>query len=122
MDPISKKPARISVAKKVLIWGGTFLFIVLIVAGIFLYYNFNRLLSDALIKSFNSSIISDVYELEFKDLNVNLVLGNIKVNYVALQPREKTLKEYPFINSSFRLNTKEILLSNVEILKLLKQI
>ncbi len=121
MKAISKKPARISAAKKVLIRGGTFLFIVLIVAGIFLYKNFNRLLSNALIKSFNSSIISDVYELEFKDLNVNLVLGNIKVNDVELQPREKPLKEYPYINSSFRLNTKEILLSNVEILKLLKQ-
>lgn len=121
MNSISKKPARVSIVKKVLIGGGIFLFIALITSGIFLYNNFNRLLSDALIKSFNSSLISDVYELKFKDLNVNLALGNIKVNDVILQPREKPLREYSYINSSFRLNTKEILLTNVEILTLLKK-
>lgn len=107
--------------KKVLLWFLAIIILVLTGAGIFLYQNFNRLLSDALKNSFNSSLISDVYELKFKDLNVNFVLGNIKVNNVVLQPREKPFKVYPYINSSFRFSTKEILLNNVEIYTLLKQ-
>ena len=97
-------------------------FIILIsIGGFFLYNNFNRLLSEALIKSFETTIASDVYELKFKDLNVNLFLGDIKVFDVELHPREKPLKDYTYINSSFRLSTKKLLLSNVEILTLLKQ-
>lgn len=107
--------------KKVLLWFLAIIILVLTGTGIFLYHNFNRLLSDALKNSFNSSLISDVYELKFKDLNVNFALGNIKVNNVVLQPREKPLKVYPYINSSFRFSTKEILLNNVEIYTLLKQ-
>lgn len=107
--------------KKVLLWFLAIIILVLTGAGIFLYHNFNRLLSDALKNNFNSSLISDVYELKFKDLNVNFALGNIKVNNVVLQPREKPLKVYPYINSSFRFSTKEILLNNVEIYTLLKQ-
>ncbi len=107
--------------KKVLLWFFAIIILVLTGAGIFLYNNFNRLLSEALKNSFNSTLISDVYELEFKDLDINFVLGNIKVNNVLLQPREKPLKDYAYINSSFRFSTKEILLNNVEILTLLKQ-
>ena len=107
--------------KKVLLWFFAIIILVLTGAGIFLYNNFNRLLSEALKNSFNSTLISDVYELEFKDLDINFVLGNIKVNNVVLQPREKPLKDYAYINSSFRFSTKEILLNNVEILTLLKQ-
>ena len=107
--------------KKVLLWFFAIIILVLTGAGIFLYNNFNRLLSEALKNSFNSTLISDVYELEFKDLDINFVLGNIKVNNVVLQPRKKPLKYYAYINSSFRFSTKEILLNNVEILTLLKQ-
>ena len=107
--------------KKVLLWFFAIIILVLTGAGIFLYNNFNRLLSEALKNSFNSTLISDVYELEFKDLDINFVLGNIKVNNVVLQSREKPLKYYAYINSSFRFSTKEILLNNVEILTLLKQ-
>jgi len=121
MDPISKKPVRNSVTKQVLIWVTVSFFVVLIIAGFFLYNNFNRLLSESLIKSFNSTLVSDVYELKFKNLNVNLVLGNIKVNDVELKPREKPLKKYPYINSSLKLSTKEILLTDVEIMTLLKR-
>lgn len=93
---------------------------VLILAGAFLYINFNRLLSEALLKSFNSSIAADVYELKFENLRVNGFEGSIRVLDVSLQPREKPLKDYPYINSSFRLTTEEITLENVEIRTLLK--
>jgi len=121
MEPKSKKTSGKFSFKKVSLWiiGG--FFVVILVAGLFLYNNFNKLLSNALTNSFNSSLASDVYELKFKDLSVNLALGNIKVNDVVLQPREKPLKEYPYINSSFKLSTKEILLTNVELVTLLKQ-
>jgi hypothetical protein len=95
--------------------------VVLGAAALFLYINFNRLLSDALMKNFNSSLVSQVYELKFKGLNVNIFEGNIRVKNVILQPREKPLKDYPYINSSFRLTTKKILLSNVEIFTLLRK-
>lgn len=121
MDQKSNKTQLKFSFKKVLLWLLAGIIFVLTGAGIFLYHNFNRLLSDALKNSFNSTLISDVYELSFKDLNVNFILGNIKVNNVVLQPREKPLKDYPYINSSFRFSTKEILLNNVEIYTLLKQ-
>jgi len=107
--------------KKYLLWIIAGFFVVILTVGLFLYNNFNRILSDALLKSFNSSIISDVYELKFKNLNVNLFEGNIKVKNVEISPREKPLKDYPYINSSFRLTTKKILLTKVDLVSLLKQ-
>jgi hypothetical protein len=121
MNAELNKPKRKRSVWKTFLWIIAVSFILLSIGGIFLYNNFNRLLSDALMKSFNSSIISEVYELKFKGLNVNLMLGNIKVRDVEFQPREKPLKEYPYINSSFRLTTKKILLTKVEIFTLLKE-
>jgi hypothetical protein len=97
---------------------------IILIAGIGLFYiylNFNKLLSDALIKSFNSNTISDVYEIRFKNLNVNPFKGSITVKHVEIIPREKPLKDYPYINSSFQLKTRKIELINVEIMTLLKQ-
>ncbi len=97
------------------------LLVVLLLAGIYLYRNFNHLLSDALVQSFNKSVISDLYELKFENLKVNLANGSIRVNNVTLLPREKPLKEYPYINSSFSLKAENLLLEEVEIRKLLKE-
>jgi hypothetical protein len=91
----------------------------LMIGGILLYNNFNRLLSDALLKSFNSSIVSDVYELKFENLRANPFEGTIRIFDVALQPRKKTLSDYPYINSSFGLKTDKITLKNVELFTLL---
>jgi hypothetical protein len=107
--------------KKISLWITGSIFIVIVLSGIYVYYNFNRLLSDALMKSFNSSTISDVYELKFHNLNVNPLLGNIVVKDVEILPREKPLKEYPYINSSFQLKTRKIELIHVEIMTLLKE-
>jgi hypothetical protein len=95
-------------------------FLLLVTAGIFLYNNFNKLLSEALIKSFNSTLVADVYELKFEDLRVNVFEGTIRVFNVSLLPREKPLNNYPYINSSFKLTTEKITLKNVEINTLLK--
>ncbi len=94
--------------------------IVFTTAGILLYYNFNHLLSQALMNSFNSSILSEVYELKFEKLNVNFLTGNIKVINVVMQPLEKPVHDYPYINSSFRLKTKKLILKEVNIRELLK--
>jgi len=115
------QPKRKRSFKKYLLWIIAGFFVVILTVGFVLYRNFNRILSDALLKSFNSSITSDVYELKFKDLNVNLFQGNIKVHDVEFSPREKPLKDYPYINSSFRLTTKKILLTKVDLVSLLKQ-
>ncbi|MDI1355774.1 MAG: DUF748 domain-containing protein [bacterium] len=93
---------------------------ILSLAGIFLYRNFNHMLSDALLKNFNSNIISDVYELKFEKLSINFLEGNIQVLNVDLQPREKPLQAYPYINSSLHLTTKEMSLVNVKIIQLLR--
>jgi hypothetical protein len=93
--------------------------VILLIGGLLLYYNFNQLLAEALLKSFNSSIVSHVYELKFEKLSVNLFQGNIKVSNVSLQPRKKPLRNYPYINSSFKLKTKKLSLENVEIRSLL---
>ncbi len=99
-----------------------FSFIVLLsLTGIYIYRNFNRILSDALLNSFNSSVISDVYELKFENLRVNFFEGNIRVFNVSVLPREKPLNDYPYINSSFSLKTENLLLESVEIRTLLKE-
>ena len=94
--------------------------LVLITAGILLYNNYNRLLSESLMKSFNASIVSDVYELKFEELRVNIFEGSIRLFNVSLQPREKPLNPYPYINSSFRFEAERLSLVNVEILTLLR--
>lgn len=71
-------------------------------------------------KTFNSHIISDVYELSFENLRVNIWDGSIRVMKVSIHPREKPLKEYPYINSSFRLTTDELNLEQVEIVNLIR--
>src|SRR6188472_1236449 len=95
--------------------------IILVTGGILLYNNFNRLLSEALVKSFNSTIVADVYELKFENLRVNVLEGSINVYNVSFLPREKPLHSYPYINSSFKLTADKINLESVEIRTLLKE-
>lgn len=95
------------------------LLVLLLAAGVILYQNFNRLLSEALMKNFNSSIVSEVYELRFDKLRVNLISRSIHVFNVTLLPRERPKNVYPYINSSFRLKTDEILLDSVQLRTLL---
>lgn len=93
---------------------------ILTAAGIYLYNNFNNLLADALLRSFNSNIASDVYELKFEKLRVNLLEGSIRVFDVVVQPRAKPAKDYPYINSSLRLKADRLTLMKVEIQTLLR--
>jgi hypothetical protein len=121
MDPEQNKTSGKHSHKRILLSVFVGIVTIFIISGIFIYKNFNRLLSEALMKSFNSSIVSDVYDLEFSDLSVNFSLGNIRVKNVEILPKKVPLKNYPYINSSLELRTKEILLANVEIKTLLKQ-
>jgi hypothetical protein len=84
-------------------------------AGVYLYVNFNRLASEAVMTSFNSSIISDVYELKFERLRVNILKGDVRVVNVVVQPRETPLGDYPYINSSLSLQAERITLSDVQL-------
>ncbi len=93
---------------------------VLSVLGTVIYFNFNNLLSAALMSSFNNNIVSDVYELKFEKLRINFLQGDIKVSNVILQPRNKHLNSYPYINSSFRLTAEKLVLKNVEIIDLIQ--
>jgi len=93
----------------------------LTISGIFLYINFNRLLTEALLKNFDSNVISDVYELKFNNLRVNIFEGSIRVNDVLIQARKKPKQNYPYINSSFKLSTKKLNLIKVDLFLLLKE-
>jgi hypothetical protein len=93
---------------------------ILLTIGIFLYVNFNRLISDALVKSFNSGIASDVYELKFENLSVNPFTGTIQVYNVTMLPHEKPDIIYPYINSTFELKTEKLILRDVELFTLLR--
>ncbi len=88
--------------------------------GLILYNNFNRLLSDALLQSFDKTLASDVYELKFKNLHVNILDGDIRVSDVVFQPRKEPLVHYPYINSDFRLTTHKLLLKKVKVFELLR--
>ena len=93
---------------------------ILALAAFLVYKNFNRIIADSLTKTFEADVISDVYELKFEKLLVNPFEGSIQVSNVVLQPREKPLRNYPYINSSFVLKTEKIMLKNVAIIDLLK--
>jgi len=117
MKTDSEKTPRKRNVKKII----AFFFLAAIsIASFFIYSNFNRLLSKALLRSFNSNITSDVYELKFENLTVNLFDRTIKVYNVTMLPREKPLHPYPYINSSFRLKAEKVTLKNVELFTLLE--
>ena len=107
-------------AKRILFRITVIFFLILITGFVFLYYNLNRLLTNALTKSFNSNIISDVYELKFEKLTVNLLAGNVSVYNVEMNQLEGSLNNYPYINSSLRLKTHKMILKNVQISTLIK--
>ena len=111
-----KRPIR-----KTILWIVGILFVLICGVAVYLYNNLNRLLTNALVKSFNSNIISDVYELKFDDLSVDLLQGNIKVYNVELQPRQNPLRDYSYINSSFHLKTQKMRLENVQLVTLIKK-
>jgi hypothetical protein len=114
---IKKKKHRV---RKIILWTIGILLLIIIAGSFIVYNNLNRILTDALNKSFNSNIASDVYELKFEKLSVNLLAGDVKVYNVKLQPREKPLQDYPYINSSFRLTTQKMILKNVELMTLIR--
>lgn len=117
---ITKKKRRHRV-RKIILWTIGILLVIIIVGGVIAYNNLNRILTNALTKSFNSNIASDVYELKFEDLSVNILAGDVKVYNVKLQPREKPLQEYSYINSAFSLTTQRMILKNVELMTLIKE-
>ena len=119
MDTLKGAPRVRRKFVKRLLWIIGILLVIISGISVYLYSNFNRLLSQALMNSFNSGAISNVYELKFDKLNVNLVLGNIQVHNVALKPRKEPIRMYSYINSSMDLHAKKILLSGVEIFTLL---
>lgn len=96
------------------------LFVILLGVSMFVYLNLTRLLSSALSKSFDKSLVSDVYELKFDNLYVNIFDGDIRISKVVFQPRSKPLNNYPYINSAFSLSTDKLILKNVKIKQLLQ--
>ena len=117
---ITKKKKKHRV-RKIILWTIGILLVVIIVGGVIVYNNLNRILTKALIKSFNSNLASDVYELNFEDLSVNILAGDVKVYNVNLQPREKPLQDYPYINSAFSLTTQRMILKNVKLMTLIRE-
>ena len=93
---------------------------ILVVGAFLLYNNLNRLLSNALLQSFEKNIISDVYELKFEKLTINPFDRTLHIFNVTFQPRSKPRKEYRYINSSIHLSTEKLTLVNVEIMPLLR--
>lgn len=94
--------------------------LVVTVLSVYIYTNSNRLISKAIMLSFNSNVISDVYDLNFDHLNVNFATGEIKIRNVVIAPKKTPLQLYPYINSSFVLKTGSIDLKKVGIYFLLK--
>lgn len=104
--------------RKIILWSSLVVFVCFLV---YAYINFNQILANALQQSFNSNAFSDVYELKFEKLRVNFFQGNITVKNVVIQKRKVPLRDYPYINSSFRLTTGEMHLRNVQLLTLINK-
>ncbi len=112
-NPPKKKGSK----KKIIL---SAIFLIFISAGFLFYLNFNKLISVALNKAFESTAVSEVYELNFENLRVNPLAGSISVIDVTLKRREKPLKTYDYINSSLQMKTDKLLLENVDIMLLLR--
>lgn len=112
MNKISHKVLRLIVLAVI---------VILTVVSFYYYKNFNRLISDAIMRSFNANVISDVYDLSFDDLNINIFTKEVKIRHVVIAPKEIPLQPYPYINSSFVLKASRIDLNGVDIYALLKQ-
>ena len=115
IKPKTKHPVRRIITRILAVF-----FILLIAGGVFIYINLGKLLTNALNKGFNANVISDVYELKFEKLSVNLLTGTVRVFNVKLQRLEKPLQDYPYINSSFRLGADKMMLKNVDLITLLR--
>ena len=120
MQPDQSKGAPKPWYKKKIVWIPSLILIILIIIGFIAYMNLSRIVGQALQKSFDNGIASDVYELKFENLSINLIQGNISVEDVVMQPREKPEKNYPYINSKFTLTTHQLILENVQISDLIK--
>jgi len=116
MESNSVKSKRKHPVRKIILWSSLIVFVCI---SVYAYINFNQILSNALLRSFNSNAFSDVYELKFDKLRVNFFQGNITVKNVVIQRRNVPLHSYPYINSSFRLTTGEMRLRNVQLLTLI---
>ena len=96
------------------------LFVVITAIVVTLYVRFNNIVSRAVMSAFDSNIVSNVYDLQFDRLRVNIFGGDVSVINVIFQQKDSTsLKEYPYINSSLRLQAGEIALIDVELWTLL---
>ena len=113
---IGKKSSRKKIFQIIVIS----IFAIILTLSVYLYNNFNKILSDLIYRSFNSNIISDVYELKFNKLRFDVFRGTIKVIDVELKYRDIPLKKYSYINSSVNLKTKTILLSEIELIQIFK--
>jgi hypothetical protein len=120
MEGIPGTKKKRHLARKIIFWILAIAFITLAGLTFYVSRNLNKLVSEALMKGFNSNVISDVYELKFEKLRINIFAGDIRVFNVVLQPRLKPLHDYPYINSSFRLQTSKILLDDVQLLTMVK--
>ncbi|MCX6239258.1 MAG: DUF748 domain-containing protein [Bacteroidia bacterium] len=94
--------------------------LLLSVLSYYFYNNFNKMVSESIMRSFNSNVISDVYDLSFEQLNINIITGDLKIRNVIIRPKETPLTRYPYINSSFVLKTSRIHLNKVNLYDLLK--
>lgn len=83
-------------------------------------HNFNTVISQALRLSYDNSSLSEVYDLQFEDLSVNVFSGNITVHDVKFSRKEELPEQYAYINSTIILTTEKIELQNVEIFHLLR--
>ena len=113
------KPKR-HLLRKIILWVVAIVFVILSVIAVYVSRNLNQLVTMALMKGFNSNVISDVYELKFEKLRINIFSGSIKIFNVEMQPRAIPLHNYPYINSSFSLKTRKIILEDVKLLELAK--
>jgi len=95
--------------------------VILTAASFYIYRNFNRLVSNAIMQSFNTNVISDVYNLSFDHLTINIVTGEVRINNVVIAPKKTPVQSYPYINSSFVLTTGRIDLKRVDIYALLRK-
>ena len=120
IQTLSIKMKRKGHTKRIIFRISVVIILILVAGFTFLYYNLNKILTNALSKSFQSSIISDVYELKFDKLTVNLFAGNVSVYNVELKQLENSLSNYPYINSSLHLKTNKMILKNVQISTLIQ--
>ena len=97
--------------------------IILFIAGGVAFYitrNLNTVLTEKIMEVYNRADVHNFYNLQFKNLKVNIFTGNVRIGDVHFIPRNKEKAEWFSRNGSIRLDVERITITGADIIDFIK--